>query len=116
MIDADADSDADSNDSAGANTSNEEHGIGVRFDLIDEQHTVDDVREIANTVKSTVSPLEILRHSSNTSSFLGEAEMEFKRALKSFVSAANNKWLYYPPSAPKKDLNSWKVSDFSEVS
>lgn len=112
VIDADSDSDDESN----AGASNEEHGIGVRFDLVDEQHTIDDIRDIANTIKSTVSPSAILHHRhSNTSSFLGEAKMEFKTALKSGVSKANSKSLSYacyPPTPVRKDLSSWQVGGF----
>lgn len=109
--------DADSDDETNSTASNEEHGIGVRFDLVDEQYTIDDIRDVANVIKSTVSPLTILRYRhSNTSSFLGEAEMEFKRAFKSGVSMANFKsYTYgrYPVTPVKKDLTSWQVGSLS---
>ncbi|KAK2765211.1 hypothetical protein FQN54_008910 [Arachnomyces sp. PD_36] len=114
VIDAEADdSDSDSYDGSRDNMAEEDHGIGVRFDLVDDQHTIDDIRDVANTVKSTVSPSKLLRQSSNLSWFLGDAEDKYRQAFLSGVSQANSsktKYGYFQPSVTtKKDKNSWKL-------
>ncbi|KMP01227.1 hypothetical protein CIRG_01367 [Coccidioides immitis RMSCC 2394] len=50
------------------------HGVSVRFDLVDEQHTIDDVRELGNIVKSSTSPADMVRHYSDLRIFFDAAE------------------------------------------
>lgn len=111
VIDAE-DSDVDSDDEVSSTRSGRDHGIGVRFDLVDEQHTIDDIRDVANTIKSTISPSYILRRDCNVSSFLGDSEMKFSRAFRSGVSTANSNqsYRYRSSTNTKKDLKSWQVS------
>ena len=118
VIDADSDTDSDSDGEPNSDQSDHDHGIGVRVDLVDEQHTIDDIRDLASMVKSTISPTSLLYKKSNLSSFLGEAEPKFKEAFQQGISSYNNSSTQLLGArnygTPKKDPSFWRVSSCLE--
>jgi hypothetical protein len=110
---SDSASDSSSDEESHASPSNHDHGIGVRFDLVDEQHTIDDIRDLASTVKSTISPTFLLHKKANFSSFLNEAETKFEEAFKDGISQSKYIFNPYTPrnyGTTKTDRGSWRVS------
>ncbi|PGH11964.1 hypothetical protein AJ79_04551 [Helicocarpus griseus UAMH5409] len=77
VVDDDSDtyiSNSDSGDS--------DNGVGVRFDVVDDQHTIDDVRDTVNVGKYTTSPTSLLTGSRDMSIFIGDMDEENKKNVK----------------------------------
>lgn len=66
----------------------------MRFDVINEQHTIDDIRETGNIVKSSISPSDLVLRCSNMRLFLEPAS--YKDMVKqSFSQCCSTNFGFY---------------------
>lgn len=95
VVDTKVESDySDSEADSGEEDEDDDHGVTVRFDIINEQHTIDDIRETANAVKSSVSPSDLLSAYHNVGSLLDLGYSKTKVEL-SFDQCCTSNLLYY---------------------
>ncbi|EEP76366.1 predicted protein [Uncinocarpus reesii 1704] len=63
VVDAAEDEYSESESESGSQPESEkedDHGISVRFNLVDQQHTIDDIRELTSIVKSSTPPWAVI--------------------------------------------------------
>lgn len=73
--------------------------LGVRYELADEYFTIDDIREVANIVKSTVSPSDLINKMSDLRLCLDNAKSSFMAEAIRTCSVdfwAENSWVRIP--------------------
>lgn len=95
VIDSDSDAGSYESDSEADESDNE--GVRVRFDVIDEQQTIDDVRDSANVGKYTISPSSLLGLHRDMSMFLDEGKADaVKRDHEGLADRTLSQWYQNP--------------------
>ncbi|KAI2134268.1 hypothetical protein LOY86_006541 [Ophidiomyces ophidiicola] len=85
----DSELESEYSDSESESETEDNHGVGVRFNVVDEQHTIDDVRELGNIVKSSTPPRQLVVGYCNPSIFVAPSVKDlapgYGRALSSYT-------------------------------
>ncbi|PGH35322.1 hypothetical protein GX50_01786 [[Emmonsia] crescens] len=99
VVDSDSDASSYESDSEAAGSDNE--GVRVRFDVIDDQQTIDDVRDTAHVGKYTISPYNLLSSHRDMSMFLGEEENDIvKRGQECLADRTLATWYQDQKTSP----------------
>ncbi|PGH04470.1 hypothetical protein GX51_03461 [Blastomyces parvus] len=101
VVDNDSDNDSydDSYNSDSEPDDSDNEGVRVRFDVVDDEQTIDDVREadVVNTGKYSTSALSLLNIGRDMSMFLGDENMAtIKRGYELTVDDHISNWCRYP--------------------
>ncbi|KAK2799263.1 hypothetical protein FQN50_008539 [Emmonsiellopsis sp. PD_5] len=114
VVDNDIESDAGSE----GETDTDSEGVGVRFDVVDEQQTIDDVRDTVPVGKYSTPPLTLLNTRRDLSMFLTTPKKEnIKQTQKGLVNQSFNSWRHYSqhPSLSLKDMMAYDGKDLLDL-
>ncbi|WEW58217.1 hypothetical protein PRK78_003685 [Emydomyces testavorans] len=96
VVDAEENSEYSDSDSEAEKEDEHDLGVAVQFNLISEQHTIDDIRELGNIVKSSTSPSSIVDGTSEMCLFfdIDRKKDVLKKSLKNAYQKALHDYIY----------------------